>query len=61
MIDINLLRVSKGGNPELVKQSQLKRGGPEKAKLVDKVIELDADWINGSRKTLIINSSPIRS
>lgn len=41
MIDINLLRIEKGGNPELVRESQRKRGAS-----VDKVILLDQEWIN---------------
>ena len=43
MLDINLFRVEKGGNPELVKESQGKRGAP--VELVDKVIALDKEWI----------------
>ncbi|KAI9203127.1 uncharacterized protein BJ171DRAFT_510944 [Polychytrium aggregatum] len=42
MLDINLLREDRGGNPELVRESQRKRGG--KVELVDQVIELDNDW-----------------
>ncbi|KAI8912082.1 hypothetical protein DFJ77DRAFT_432340 [Powellomyces hirtus] len=44
MIDINLLRTDKGGNPELVRESQRKRGGDKAVKLVDEVIALDDDW-----------------
>ncbi|TPX37975.1 serine---tRNA ligase [Synchytrium microbalum] len=42
MIDINLLRVDKGGNPDLVRESQRKRGG--RVELVDEVIALDDEW-----------------
>ena len=45
MIDINLLRESKGGDPQAVRDSQRKRGGEEAVKLVDEVIQLDAEWI----------------
>lgn len=38
-IDINLLRVSRGGNPELVRQSQRNRFAS--VELVDEVIALD--------------------
>ena len=38
-IDINLLRVSRGGNPELVRQSQRHRFAS--VELVDEVIALD--------------------
>ena len=47
MIDINLLRVDKGGNPELVKSSQRKRGGEKAVELVDHVIALDDEWKKG--------------
>ena len=38
-IDINLLRVSRGGNPDIVRQSQKNRFAS--VELVDEVIELD--------------------
>ncbi|KAJ3270095.1 Cytosolic seryl-tRNA synthetase [Terramyces sp. JEL0728] len=44
MIDINLLRVDKGGNPDLVKESQRKRGGEKAVALVDEVMQLDDEW-----------------
>ena len=50
MIDINLLRTDKGGNPDLVKESQRKRGGGAKVDLVDEVIKLDDEWKRGIRK-----------
>ena len=43
MIDINVLRVEKGGNPELVRESQRKRGA--NVQLVDDIIQLDKDWV----------------
>ncbi|KAJ3116876.1 Cytosolic seryl-tRNA synthetase [Phlyctochytrium bullatum] len=41
-LDINLFRVDRGGNPELVKESQRRRYQPEEE--VDKIIELDNNW-----------------
>lgn len=38
-IDINLMRVDKGGDPELVKASQRKRNADES--VVDRVIAMD--------------------
>lgn len=43
MLDINLFRVDKGGNPEVVKASQRKRGAS--VELVDEIIELDREWV----------------
>lgn len=43
MIDINLLRVDKGGNPDVVRESQRKRNAS--VTLVDEVIGLDKEWI----------------
>lgn len=43
MLDINLFREEKGGNPELVRESQRSRGAP--AELVDRVIALDREWV----------------
>lgn len=43
MIDINLLRVEKGGNPDLVKESQRKRGAS--VQLIDDILTLDKEWI----------------
>jgi len=42
MLDINLFRVEKGGNPDLVRESQRRRYAPVEA--VDKVIALDTTW-----------------
>lgn len=41
-IDINLLRKEKGGNPDIVRESQRKRN--KDPKTVDIVIELDEQW-----------------
>ena len=43
MLDINAFRVDKGGNPQLIKDSQKKRG--ESEQLVDDIIALDAEWV----------------
>ncbi|KAJ9103097.1 hypothetical protein QFC21_002519 [Naganishia friedmannii] len=42
MIDLTLLQVNKGGNPELVKESQKKRGSS--VELVDQVLNLYKEW-----------------
>ena len=42
MLDINLFREEKGGNPELVRESQRRRH--KDVSVVDKVIELDEVW-----------------
>ena len=42
MLDINLFRVDRGGNPELVRESQKRRG--KDVTLVDQVLELDKKW-----------------
>jgi len=41
-LDINLLRTDRGGNPELVKESQRRRNAS--VELVDEIIAMDADW-----------------
>ena len=41
-IDINLLREYKGGNPQLVRDSQKARYAS--VELVDEVIAIDEDW-----------------
>ena len=46
MLDINLFRTEKGGDPEIVKESQRRRYAP--VELVDKVIELDVQWREGT-------------
>ena len=46
-IDINLLRKEKGGNPDLVKESQRKRGGEKAVALIDEIMTLDTEWIKG--------------
>eukprot|EP00388_Colpodella_angusta_P001406 GDKJ01004496.1.p1 GENE.GDKJ01004496.1~~GDKJ01004496.1.p1 ORF type:complete len:446 (-),score=137.97 GDKJ01004496.1:296-1633(-) len=41
-IDINMLRADRGGNPEAVRTSELRRG--RDGKIVDEVIALDTTW-----------------
>ncbi|KAK3284060.1 hypothetical protein CYMTET_8269 [Cymbomonas tetramitiformis] len=43
MLDINLFRADKGGDPEKIRESQRRRYAD--VDLVDKVIELDAKWV----------------
>ncbi len=43
MIDINLFRSDKGGNPEIVKEIQVKRFKPVEA--VDELVALDKEWV----------------
>ncbi|GJP55318.1 hypothetical protein CLOM_g14293 [Closterium sp. NIES-68] len=42
MLDINLFRAEKGGNPEIIRESQRRRYA--KVELVDEVIALDKEW-----------------
>mmetsp|Transcript_14680 Transcript_14680/g.31958 ORF Transcript_14680/g.31958 Transcript_14680/m.31958 type:complete len:456 (-) Transcript_14680:582-1949(-) len=42
MLDITLFRTEKGGDPEIVRESQRRRFG--KVEVVDEVIALDAEW-----------------
>ncbi|XP_041018487.1 serine--tRNA ligase-like [Juglans microcarpa x Juglans regia] len=42
MLDINIFRVEKGGNPDLIRESQRRRFA--NVQLVDEVIELDKEW-----------------
>lgn len=42
MLDIQLLLEDKGGNPELIRESQRRRGG--NVEIVDEIIALYKDW-----------------
>jgi len=42
MLDINLFREDRGGNPEMIRESQRRRF--DDPAVVDKVIELDSQW-----------------
>jgi seryl-tRNA synthetase len=45
-IDINALRVARGADPQIVRDSEAKRfPAGEDPKYVDQVLELDAEWI----------------
>jgi seryl-tRNA synthetase len=46
VLDIDLFREEKGGNPESIRESQRQRY--KDPKLVDKVIETDEAWRKGS-------------
>lgn len=60
-IDINLLRVSRGGNPDLVRQSQRNRYAS--VELVDEVIDLDdvhvlnVDYCRNGELRLVVSTS----
>jgi seryl-tRNA synthetase len=54
VLDIDLFRVEKGGNPEMIRKSQ--RGRYADEGLVDKIIEADIDWRKGSN--LIMKIKP---
>ena len=45
-LDINLFREEKGGNPDMVRESVLKRNPNNKdsVKIVDEIIEADSTW-----------------
>jgi seryl-tRNA synthetase len=42
MVDINLFRKEKGGNPEILRESQRKRRKP--VELIDEIIDMDLRW-----------------
>ncbi|RHY03129.1 hypothetical protein DYB26_010266 [Aphanomyces astaci] len=60
-IDINLLRTERGGNPELVRESQRKRYAD--VDLVDRVIALDEAWRKkqGDLETLKMNMNRLQA
>lgn len=43
MIDINLFRVERGGNPELIRVSQRKRNAS--VEVVDEIVTIDKEWV----------------
>lgn len=45
MLDINLFRVEKGGDPNIVRESQRRRYAP--VEWVDEVIQKDTEWRDG--------------
>jgi len=42
MLDINIFREEKGHNPEIIRESQRRRG--KSVEVVDEVINLDKEW-----------------
>ena len=48
-LDINLIREDKGGNPQQVRESQIKRH--KDPAIIDQCIELDKIWRQGTRPT----------
>ena len=54
-LDINLFRIEKGGNPNLVRESQRRRWS--NVKLVDEVIELDTQWRHAQHSLEGMNKS----
>ncbi|CAK4642139.1 hypothetical protein LEN26_003367 [Aphanomyces euteiches] len=60
-IDINLLRVERGGNPDLVRESQRKRFAD--VDLVDRVIALDESWRKkqGDLETVKMNINKLQA
>jgi len=53
MIDINLFRANKGGNPDLIKESQRKRGAS--VEIVDEIVDLDNQWVKARFNADAIN------
>ncbi len=45
MLDLNLFQADKGGNPELIRESQRRRGAS--VELVDQVINMYDEWRKG--------------
>lgn len=43
MLDINLFRADRSGNPDLIRESQRRRNA--KVELVDEVIQKDREWL----------------
>lgn len=54
MLDINLFREEKGGNPEKIRESQRRRFA--NVNLVDEVIELDKVW---RQRNILLTILPI--
>eukprot|EP00250_Pteridium_aquilinum_P021276 c2507_g1_i1 orf=151-1584(+) len=44
MLDLNLFRAEKGGNPDIIRESERRRKGAAGAAIVDEIIKLDAEW-----------------
>ena len=50
MLDINLFREDKGGNPEMIRESQRRRFTD--VAIVDEIIQLDQEW---RKRTLFLS------
>lgn len=59
MLDINLFREEKGGNPEKIRESQRRRFA--NVGLVDEVIELDKVWRQRNHLITNIKYNPVSS
>lgn len=59
MLDINLFREEKGGNPEKIRESQRRRFA--NVDLVDEVIELDKVWRQRNYLITNIKYNPVSS
>jgi hypothetical protein len=59
MLDINLLRADKGGNPKLVRESLRRRFA--KVELVDDIIDLDQAWRTSKNLLSIPSLNPCTS
>jgi len=55
MLDINLFRVEKGHNPEIIRESQRRRFAS--VEVVDEVINLDKEWRKRNHLSLLSSSS----
>lgn len=53
MLDINLLLEDRGGNPEIVKESQRRRGAP--VEIVDEIIALYKEWVKSTPHNTALN------
>jgi len=53
MLDINVFRIERGGNPDLVRKSQLARGAD--VKIVDEILELDKKYLSALHEYEQIN------
>ncbi len=49
MLDINLFRIKRGGNPDIIKKSQLARGAS--VELVDEIVELDKKYLHALQES----------
>ncbi len=50
VLDINLFRKDKGGNPDLIRESQRRRFKP--VEIVDEIIALDEEWKQSKSHTV---------